>query len=94
MLAISQHIADLVAAYHAILKSSPTSLLNQPLLTMNSGARQCTVTVKILSKALDIMLKAGMDCSPVILSGHIYVTSPCVNQSSMVAALAATVAGS
>ena len=56
--AIPHHVADPVAAYHAILQFSPTSSPNQVLLTIHSGSKQTIVTVKMLAKALKIMLKA------------------------------------
>ena len=56
--ALPQHPADLVAAYMDMLRASPTTLFNHPLLMFTSSKGPQTVTVKMLSQALDIMLEA------------------------------------
>ena len=51
------HPADPVAAYLDLLAASPTSHLNQPLLTMTSGGTATVVTIPTLVKAFNILLK-------------------------------------
>ena len=55
---IPDNPADRVAAYQDLLLFSPTTSPNQSLLTFTTGKRLTTVTVKMLSQALIIMLQA------------------------------------
>ena len=57
--AIPSHPADLVATYKQLLRVSPTSSPNQPLLTIFMRHRQQVVTVKMISNALSLVLDAS-----------------------------------
>ena len=61
--AIPGHLADLVAAYRQLIQTSPTSLLNQPLITITTGACRQVVTVKMLSSALIMLDALSLDSS-------------------------------
>ena len=50
--------ADPVAAFKELLSSSPTLSLNKPLFTMQKDNNLITVTVPMLTKALNIILDA------------------------------------
>ena len=58
ILHISHHPADMVAPFTEMLLASPTTSPNQPLLTFTTKTDITTMTVKILSQALSIMLQA------------------------------------
>ena len=51
-------LAEPVAAFTEILLASPTTFLNQSLLTFTTKTGITTVTVNMLSQALSIMLQA------------------------------------
>ena len=71
--AIQGHSVDPVAAFHHLLSTSPSSLLDHPLLSYQHGDHQVVVTVPMLASAFSSMIGA-LDLDPVLYSLHtVYV---------------------